>query len=152
MKAREDIKDLEQQPCEDVPDINDGNIYKCSCGYGWDKNKVVRHHFCPNCGRAVENMSDIEMVIRIPEEKYNQIINFYQESKVRPKDYEIAIINGTPLPKGHGRLIDADKTISEICGSLCGCYLEECGNDNPCYSVAKISSASTIIEADKGSE
>ena len=42
------------EPCEDVSDINDGNIYECSCGYGWDKSKVVRHHFCPNCGRAVE--------------------------------------------------------------------------------------------------
>ena len=43
-----------QEPCEDVPDINEGNIYECSCGYGWDKSKVVRHHFCPNCGKAVE--------------------------------------------------------------------------------------------------
>ena len=48
------IKALEQEPCKDVSDINDGNIYECSCGYGWDKSKVVRHHFCPNCGRAVE--------------------------------------------------------------------------------------------------
>ena len=58
----------------------------------------------------------------------------------------------TVLPKGHGRLIDANKTISEICGSSCGCHLEECGNDTPCYSVARISSASTIIEADTESE
>ena len=49
------IEPLEPEPCEDVPDTNDGNIYKCSCGYGWDKSKVVRHHFCPNCGRAVDN-------------------------------------------------------------------------------------------------
>jgi hypothetical protein len=56
----EEIKELppvtpaeEQKPCEDAPDINAGNIYECSCGYGWDKTKVVRHHFCPNCGRAV---------------------------------------------------------------------------------------------------
>ena len=48
------FKALEQEPCEDAPDINVGNIYECSCGYGWDKSKVVRHHFCPNCGRAVE--------------------------------------------------------------------------------------------------
>ena len=44
------IKALEQQePCENVPEL-----YECPCGYGWDKNKVVRHHFCPNCGRAVD--------------------------------------------------------------------------------------------------
>ena len=38
----------------DVPGTNVGDIYECSCGYGWDKSKVFRHHFCPNCGRAVE--------------------------------------------------------------------------------------------------
>ena len=48
------IKELEQKSCEDVPNINDGNIYKCSCGYGWNKSKVVRHHFCPNCGKPVD--------------------------------------------------------------------------------------------------
>ena len=45
---------VSQEPC-DVPDINDGNIYKCPCGYEWDKSKVVRHHFCPNCGRTVNS-------------------------------------------------------------------------------------------------
>ncbi len=39
----------------------------------------------------------MQIVIDIPEEKYNQIINRYQGSNVRPKDYEIAIIDGTPL-------------------------------------------------------
>ena len=48
----------------------------------------------------------MQIVIDIPEEKYNQIINSYKGSNVRPKDYEIAVMNGTPLPKGHGRLID----------------------------------------------
>ena len=47
------IKALEQ-PC-DVPDINVGDIYECPCGYEWDKSKVVRHHFCPNCGRTVNS-------------------------------------------------------------------------------------------------
>ena len=54
------IKALEQEPCENVPD-NDGNIYECSCGYGWDQSKVVRHHFCPNCGRAVDNLIKTEL-------------------------------------------------------------------------------------------
>ena len=50
----------------------------------------------------------MQIEIDIPEDKYNQIVNSYQGSNVRPKDYEIAIINGTPLPKGHGRLGDLD--------------------------------------------
>lgn len=41
------LKALEQEPCENP------HIYECSCGYGWDKSKVVRHHFCPNCGAKV---------------------------------------------------------------------------------------------------
>lgn len=40
----------------------------------------------------------MKLIIDIPEETYNQIINSYQGSNVRPKDYEIAIINGTPIP------------------------------------------------------
>lgn len=47
-----------QEPRENVSDINDGNIYECPCGYGWDKNKVVRHHFCPNCGRKVQEVEE----------------------------------------------------------------------------------------------
>ena len=34
----------------DVADSNVGEIYECTCGYGWYKNKVSRFHFCPNCG------------------------------------------------------------------------------------------------------
>lgn len=60
--------------------------------------------------------------------------------------------NFTLPPKGHGRLIDADKTISKICGSSCGCHIEECGQDKPCFSVTRIESAPTIIEADTESE
>lgn len=60
-----------------------------------------------------------------------------------------ALMRGTPLPKGHGRLIDADNAISKICGGSCGCHFEECGYDKPCFSVTRIESAPTIIEADK---
>lgn len=44
------------------------DIYKCPCGYGWDKSKVVRHHFCPNCGKAVveqEPCTDAEVLDKI---------------------------------------------------------------------------------------
>ena len=40
----------------------------------------------------------MKLIIDIPKEIYNQIINSYQGSNVRPKDYEIAIIDGTPIP------------------------------------------------------
>ena len=41
----------------------------------------------------------MKLIVDIAKEKYNQIINSYQGSNVRPKDYEIAIINGIPLDK-----------------------------------------------------
>lgn len=59
------IEALEQQPCEDVPDINDGNTYICSCGYGWDKSKVFRHHFCPNCGKPVDGSAKTELRVTL---------------------------------------------------------------------------------------
>ena len=80
----------------------------------------------------------MQIVIDIPEDKYNQIINSYQGSNVRPKDYEIAIINGTPLPKGHGRLIDAD-VVKEKMGNLDGFgFIGRCVDEIP-----------TVLEADK---
>lgn len=39
------LKALEQEPCENP------HIYECPCGYGWDINKAIRFHYCPNCGR-----------------------------------------------------------------------------------------------------
>ena len=95
-----------------------------------------------------------EIVIKIDDELLNQVKYFcevYLEPNAHTMSYDLmrSVQNGTLLPKGHGRLIDADKTISKICGSSCGCHLEECGNDNPCYLVARISSASTIVKADK---
>lgn len=86
-------------------------------------------------------MVDIELVVKIPEEKYNQIINSYQGTTVRPKDYEIAIINGTPLPKGHGRLIDADKIQFE------NAEFDTYGDYSRAFDA--IDQADTIIEANK---
>ena len=85
----------------------------------------------------------MKLIIEIDEGDYKWIKNHVNTIN------EQRIANGTPLPKGHGRLIDADKTISKICGSSCGCHLEECGHDEPCFSVTRIESAPTIIEADK---
>ena len=94
----------------------------------------------------------MKLVVEIDEVTYKDIKKGKIYSSIRdvPLESVNAIANGTPLPKGHGRLIDADKTILKICGSSCGCHLEECGRDKPCFSVTRIESAPTIIEADKG--
>ncbi len=52
-------------------------------------------------------MSGIELVINIPEEEYNT----RKKTGYFSDNFKIleAVANGTPLPKGHGRLIDADE-------------------------------------------
>ena len=55
-------------------------------------------------------MADIELVIKIPEEMYkwvNDVNRFFDDYGI--SDFIDLVKNGTPLPKGHGRLIDADK-------------------------------------------
>ena len=82
-------------------------------------------------------MADIELVIKIPEEMYAQIIdeNCIDTMLIPYKDI---VKNGTPLPKGHGRLIDETE-------------IKKCGW-NFIDHHAK-TDAPTIIESDKaGSE
>ena len=52
-------------------------------------------------------MANIELVIKIPEglKKDFELEQWTALSCMEMKD---ALMNGTPLPKGHGRLIDAD--------------------------------------------
>lgn len=54
-------------------------------------------------------MADIELVIKLSEETYKDIQSHDWKNAERWFSEEWkAIHNGTPLPKGHGRLIDAD--------------------------------------------
>lgn len=58
-------------------------------------------------------MEQIELVLRLPKKVYDTVMK--KERMLIEDDIEIyeAIDNGTPLPKGHGRLIDADKLIKD---------------------------------------
>lgn len=49
-----------------------------------------------------------ELVIKISEEIYKNIQNKSTEIQAEGYTVENAILNGTPLPKGHGRLVDID--------------------------------------------
>ena len=78
-------------------------------------------------------MADIELVIKIPQETYEFLKKYGTDGGIIEK----AVVNGTPLPKGHGRLIDADE-LKRI-----GRYA---------HTNLDIDNAPTIIEADKGNE
>lgn len=76
----------------------------------------------------------MELIIKIPEEKFN---NFIYGDSLDDKDYdEIVdfIAQGTPLPKGHGRIVDENKITSFG------------WNNTDNHAVVN---APTIIEADK---
>lgn len=85
-------------------------------------------------------MSDIELVIKIPEESYEQII---EAGDMDYLEVITAIENGIQLPKGHGKLKDVSELIPD------SDY-----DDGECLavSVSQIKSAQTIIEADEEGE
>jgi hypothetical protein len=83
-------------------------------------------------------MTDIELVIKIPEEVYNSIQdNDY--CGISNADMYNAVKNGTPLPKGHGDLIDRNEVIKILFDYHNGKKtIGQCIDDVP-----------TIIEAEK---
>ena len=89
-------------------------------------------------------MKEVELVIKIPEETYKGIML----GKWDENGLAYYVKDGTPLPKGHGRLIDADALEKKMCDRE-----EELGDDRALWessavSVALDMFASTIIEKD----
>lgn len=72
----------------------------------------------------------MQIVIDISEDDYRKV----QDGRASVSMMRKVIRNGIPLPKGHGRLIDADTVLVEPFGN----------------TYKDIDIAETIIEADKG--
>ena len=99
-------------------------------------------------------MAFIEVVIKIPEEDYKLIKETEKKEPSNLNYIARKILTGVVLPKGHGRLIDADtlKKDDEVTewisrnpvrtGKMLKSFSE--------LFVKKIDVAKTIIEADKG--
>lgn len=80
----------------------------------------------------------MQLVIDISEDSYKATCN----GCMLPPDVENvvnAIKNGTPLPKGHGRLIDADALEKKMCEAI---------QESSAVSVTLDMFAPTIIEAE----
>lgn len=92
----------------------------------------------------------MQIVIDIPEEKYNMIKNKMYCGIYDTEVYE-AISNGTILLKGHGRLIDADALELDYDWYE---YTTSTGQlvtiGYQAYSLSQIENANAVIEADKG--
>ena len=101
-------------------------------------------------------MADIELVIKIPETLKRITDEEDYKTFSHPDWLAIlmdSILNGTPLPKGHGRLIDADSVYQIVKPPV--------ENDKEWGITAEtakeiifdaFTKAPTIIEADKGDE
>lgn len=88
-------------------------------------------------------MADIELVIKIPEEMYewvNDVNRFFDDYGI--SDFIDLVKNGTPLPKGHGDLIDVSTllTVTDI---------KSDGSEFTYVPYSEIEDAPTIIETDK---
>lgn len=61
-------------------------------------------------------METVEVVIRLPKDIYDMFVKNAETIKANPLSFQTinAVLNGTVLPKGHGRLIDADKFIDAL--------------------------------------
>jgi hypothetical protein len=86
-------------------------------------------------------MADIELVIKITKDSYKATCNGW----MLPPDVENVvqgIKNGTPLPKGHGKLGDLDALREEVSSWGMNDY-------EPSDFIDAIDQVDTIIEADR---
>lgn len=87
----------------------------------------------------------MKLIIELDEEIYDYVLSSLEENDHLPaffdKDLRVAVRNGTPLPKGHGRLIDEERI------SLSGIHFET--ERDHAMMIGRLNSAPTIIEADK---
>lgn len=86
------------------------------------------------------NSEEIQIVINIPKKLYNRMRNYHGLD-----DTYMAVKRGTPLPKGHGDLIDRGELKTHFVGT-------EQGTDLEVYLESTIIDAHVIIPADKESE
>lgn len=94
---------------------------------------------CDHCSKANEEESAIKLIIDIPEKIYNDI-----KSKNEHGLIFNAVKNGTPLPKGHGDLIDRRELKKEVYTTT-----EWNGDIHRIIYEASVDDVPTIIEADK---
>lgn len=101
-------------------------------------------------------MANVELVIKIPEEIYEDIMAHNRESREDGKSayyFEGLIQNGIPLPKGHGRIVDIGKIDEDrIESDNPIIYLTVNGEYIEAVSLDYLNNLPTIIEADKGEQ
>ena len=93
----------------------------------------------------------MQIVIDIPEDEYN-IAKYGQYGNINIDIVRKALANGTPLPKGHGRLIDENKLLENLKESA-NHHANNSREESLLYRDRVIvMEQPTIIDADKESE
>ena len=95
----------------------------------------------------------MQVVVNISEKDYQTLKKKEEFDAMYLNYYEKLIVYGTPLPKGHKRLIDADKFLKDN-EAYTGFILDSrfFGGKNAYKDTLEdlVNEADTIIEADKG--
>ena len=91
-------------------------------------------------------METVEIVIKMPKDKYDEVMTMKGLLQAMPDvfRYGVAVVNGTVLPKGHGRLGDLDAYLKDTpIRNVDDTWIKES------YVYESIINAPTVIEADK---
>lgn len=96
-------------------------------------------------------MADVELVIKISKKVYNALTHIEFDANLVTDEMRKSITNGTPLPKGHGKLIDANEVLKKA-------FIREDDEGDVfvekyyCIEKRYFDNLPTIIEADRESE
>ncbi len=98
-------------------------------------------------------MADVGLVIKIPE-GLKKDFESEQWTALTCMEMKDALINSIPLPKGHGRLIDADALDKDLENAQVNLEdaLSEAFDDGLAWASEVASKLPTIIDAEKESE
>ena len=94
----------------------------------------------------------MQIVIEVPNVTFERLAKIANDGKEPLGFWERTALNGSPLPKGHGRLIDADKCIDELAKAI-PYFIDN--SESLAYveglsrARIEIECAPTVIEADK---
>lgn len=84
----------------------------------------------------------MKLIIDIPEKLYKNVVEDTKRGFIG-SDVWIAVANGIPLPKGHGRLVDENYVIAELV------YRKKLlADDVTCGQVTEIFDSAVVVDAD----
>lgn len=89
----------------------------------------------------------MQIVINVPDKTYEYYVKLANKSDEQLSAYERLILNGIPLPKGHGRLIDVDNIQEITLEDSLTVLTHKKGDDINCYI-----DSPTVLEADKAGD